>query len=265
MEDYNQAMASSYLQNDDEEDDDQVLFLYKQLMDLPFNKVETIIQIERSLYEEAAEDPEDELIYIALMQVNTMLGNYDKAKALAYKIWDMGADLGRAERYLYVNNLLNLGLLDMAATMLKPCFEDFNQGMKDYFAVILKFATITANTNLLERILTNPLCVGEEAYLELYKKYKNYNYIEHFKNVQKILLNDLQGKICVYDYDITQGVFLSLDLSLYVNIDKAEIPEYEQKIKAKLQEYYSSKGLDKLSNFSWKLLPISTHIAMGLD
>lgn len=262
MEEYNQAMSSSYLQNDD---DDQVLFLYKQLMNLPFNKVETIIQIERSLYEEAAENPEDELIYIALMQVNTMLGNYDKAKALAYKIWDMGIDLGRAERYLYINNLLNLGLLDMAATMLKPCFADFNKGMQEYFAVILKYATMTANAALLERIFTNPNCKNEEIYYNLFKRYKNYNYLEHFKNIQKILLNNLQGKICVYDYEIIGDVLSTLEISLYVCIDSAEITEYEKKIADKIQEYYAQAGIEKMSSFIWKILPISAHNAMGLN
>ena len=261
---YNQAMSSNYLENNGD-DDDQVLFLYKQLMELPFQKKDTILQIERSLYEEFSEYPDDELIYIALMQVQTMLGNYEKAKAFAYKLWDKGANLGRAEKYLYINNLLNISQLDMASILLKSCFVDFNKGMQEYFAVILKYATMTANANLLERIFTNPNCKNEEIYYNLFKRYKNYNYLEHFKNIQKILLNNLQGKICVYDYEIIGDVLSTLEISLYVCIDTSEIPEYEKRIAEKIQEYNLQAGIEKMSSFSWKILPISSHSAMGLN
>ena len=59
--------------------EDQVLFLYTQLMNLPFSETETIMQIEQSLYQEHNANPQDRLAIIGLLQAEIMLGNRKKA------------------------------------------------------------------------------------------------------------------------------------------------------------------------------------------
>ena len=65
--------------------EDQVFFLYTQLMDLPFSQIENIIQLEHSLYLEHNANPQDRLAIIGLLQAQIMLGNYEKASRLQYQ------------------------------------------------------------------------------------------------------------------------------------------------------------------------------------
>ena len=154
MPNYNQSISASYLTAP--EGEDQVFFLYAQLMNLPFSKIETVMQIERSLYQELNANPQDRLAVIGLLQVQIMLGNHEKAQAFAYHLWDIGAKLSLTEEFLYINRLINLGLLDMASQLLRPRFENLSQNIKKFFPVMLKFATMTGNINTLERLLQNP-------------------------------------------------------------------------------------------------------------
>ena len=264
MVNYNQSISASYLQAPD--DGDQVLFLYTQLMNLPFVKQDAVIQIERSLYEEYNAAPQDKLAVIALMQAQIMQGNHDKAKAFAYKLWDMGQNLSRAEKFLYINSLLNLGLLEMASILLKPHLENLTADIKKYFPVMLKFATMSGNTYLLERIIKHPdVPYDETAYANILQRYKNYKYVEHFKNVQKTIHEEIKDRLCVYDYDIVSTITEEIEIYLYLSVDKGEIEEVANGLRNKLQQYYQKVGLEKLSNFNWTILPITEHEAMGLN
>ena len=115
--------------------EDQVLFLYTQLMNLPFSETETIMQIEQSLYQEHNANPQDRLAIIGLLQAEIMLGNRKKAQSFAYLLWDMGEGISLAEELLYINNLIDLGLLDMASELLKPRFENLSQNIENFFAL----------------------------------------------------------------------------------------------------------------------------------
>lgn len=251
--------------NMQQQEDDQILFLYNQLMNLPFNQKETIFLIEKSLYQEINENSTDNLALIALMQAQTMLGNYDKAKAFAYKLWDKGSKMIRAERYLYINNLLNLGLLDMSSSLLKPYFDNLSEEIKKYYPIMLKFATMRGNVYLLERLVNNPQAPKEDLYKRLITIYKNYNYADHFKNVQKIILQELNEKLCVYDYELESFPFPELKSFLYVSAAGNELEELENSLKEKLQEYYTKMQIEKLSNFSWEIHPVFKHKALGLS
>lgn len=261
---YTRAVSSSYLEAPD--DGDQIIFLYTQLMNLPFNKIDSIMQIERSLYKEYNVNPQDRLIIIALLQAQIMQGNFDKAKAFAYQLWDMGQQMNRAEKYLYLNSLLNIGLLEMAAGLLKPHFENLSEDIIKYYPMMLKFATMTGNVNLLDRLITHPnMPYNEDLYKKILQRYKNYNYSEHFKNIQRIILEQVKGKLCVYDYDIVGPVMEELQIYLYISSDKNEIEELNNSINTKLQEYYQKVGIERLSSFSLSLFPVFEHKAMGLD
>ena len=251
--------------NMQQQEDDQILFLYNQLMNQPFNQKEIIFRIEKSLYMEINQNPNDNLAPIALMQAQTMLGNYDKAKAFAYKLWDKGNVMIRAEKYLYINNLLNLGLMDMASSLLKPCFDNLSEEIKKYYPIMLKFATMRGNVYLLERLINNPQAPEEDIYKKVITAYKNYNYVEHFKNVQKIILKELNGKLCVYDYDLENFPLPQLKTDLYVSAQGNELEELENGLKEKLQGYYAEMQIEKLSNFDWKMHPVFTHKALGLS
>lgn len=251
---------------EDDEDDDQVLFLYTQLMNTPFTRIDIITDIEKSLYTSLAADPEDTLALIAFLQSQTMLGNYSKAKALAYKLWELGSELGQMEEYLYINNLLNLGLLEMASVLLKPKFETLTTSIEFYYPLLLKLSTMTGNSYLLERLISHPNAPEkDDDYMKIISRYKSYNYVDHFKNIQRIIIENTKDALCTYDYDVTGGVMQEVEIILYLNGDNNSRQKIEEQINDKLQEYYTSANIEKLSSFSWRIKPIGSHPAVGLD
>lgn len=261
---YNTAVSASMLHAD--KNDDQVLFLYSQLMNLPFSKIDTISLIEKSLYTELSKNPNDTLALIALMQAQTSLGNHEKAKALAYKIWEVGNKLLKEEDYIYVNNLLNIGLLEMASALLKPRFENLSSQIKFYYPMLLKLSTMTGSTQLIERLATHPNAPEkDDLYLKIISRYKSYNYTEHFKNVQRIIIETVKDRLCVYDYDILGPVMEEIEVTLYLTGDTMELQNVREELEEKLADYYKSANIEKLSSFSWRIKSVSSHPAIGLD
>ena len=264
MPNYNQSISASYLTAP--EGEDQVFFLYTQLMNLPFSKIETVMQIERSLYQELNANPQDRLAVIGLLQVQIMLGNHEKAQAFAYRLWDIGAKLSLTEEFLYINSLINLGLLDMASQLLRPRFENLSQNIKKFFPVMLKFATMTGNINTLERLLQNPQAPYQDnEYKQIITRYKNYNYGEHFKNVMKIIHEELKDQLCACKYDIRDSVLADLEIYLYLGQSANELEEISQILREKIEAYCEAAGIEKVSNLNWQLRPVSKHQAMGLN
>ncbi len=264
MVNYNQSISSSYLQAPN--DEDQVFFLYTQLMNLPFSKLEAIMQIERSLYQELNANPQDRLAIIGLLQAQIMLGNREKAQSFAYHLWEKGAELTPTEELLYINSLINLGLLEMASQLLKPRFENLSRNIKKFFPVMVKFATMTGNINLLDLLLMNPQAPYQDVeYNNIITSYKNYNYIDHYKNVIKIIQDVLRDKLCACEYDISDSIIAELEIYLYIAQDKNELEEIETILQEKITSYYQTVAIEKISNFTWKLFPISQHPIMGLN
>lgn len=242
--------------------EDQVLFLYTQLMDIPFSNIETIIRLEHSLYIEHNNNPQDKLAIIGLLQAQIMLGNKEKAQSFAYNLWDEGAKLKPTEELLYINNLIDLGLSDMAGELLKPLLENLSQNIKKFFPVMVKFSIMTGNVYLFERLLMNPQAPYQDIdYNQIIALYKKDNNSEHFKNVMKIIQNELKNNLCACEYELSE----ELEIYLYLGQDKSEIEETEKQLQEKLASYYQSVGIDELPNFSWSLQPVSQHPAMGLD
>lgn len=258
-------MADNELQNNNF-GDDQVMFLYSRLMNSPYSQITIISEIERSLYSEMSKNPEDNLILIAFMQLHTMLGNHEKAKAFAYKIWEKGSRLEEMEEYYYISNLMNLGLLDMASVLLKPKLANLMETIELYYPLMMKIAVMTGNIALMDRLSSNPLFSDEEGFLKgIINKYKNYNYIEHFKAVQKIILEQVPDNLCAYEFDVVNDVWDEMVISLYLTGDNDTRERLKKEIEERLSTYYASANLEKLSNYSWNIRHISEHPAEGFE
>lgn len=246
--------------------DDQVMFLYIQLMNTPYSQINIISEIEHSLYSEMSKNSEDNLILIALMQIQTMLGNHEKSKAFAYKIWEKGNQLAKMEEYYYINNLMNLGLLDMASVLLKPKFANLMENIELYYPLMIKIAVMTGNVTLIDRLSSNPLFSNEEELLKgIVSKYKNYNYIEHFKAVQKIILEQIPENLCAYEFDVVSDILDEMRISVYLTGDNDTKERLKREIEERLSAYYTSANIEKLSNYSWDIKHISEHPAEGFD
>ncbi len=259
-------MAEDVAFLEEDYDDDQMIFLFMQLMKTSYGNINRILDIEKSLYAETSAAPNDTLGQLALLQVQLMLGNHEKAKAIAYKLWEVGPRLSEIEEYIYVNNLMDLGFIEMASVLLKPKFEDLERYIDFFYPLLLKFSTITGNVSLLERLIQHPKAPEQDnAYLQIVNLYKNYKYVEHFKNIQKIVLDSSKDYLCTYDYDIPEDqVQVEIKVTLYLSGQMNEVKNIENNILEKIREYCASAEISKLSSYSLSVLPISSHPSLDV-
>lgn len=94
--------------------------LLSELFRLNYEQQSRITAVEQKIYAALNKAPQQLEGLITLMFAHIMLGNRSKAKSMAHKIWEIGGSLAPFFEQVYIQNLLNLGLIDMAKILLSP-------------------------------------------------------------------------------------------------------------------------------------------------
>lgn len=237
--------------------------LLKSLLSLDYNQIAEITDLEQSIYSSLQQTPNNLDGLITLTQAQIMLGNRPKAKAIAHKIWEIGGSLSPLSELLYTNHLLNLGLLDMTMVLLKPKFNDIRSSLSSFFMPMQKFALMTGNLQLIDKIYAFPEVPDSNKKLpEFAELLKNMGCAEHFKNIQKIILDLSKENLTTYEYNFYDDRgFSELEVILYLNCEVYNCSQLETEINKKLEAYYLSSGLKPLNIFRVKPLNIAEHKA----
>ncbi len=237
--------------------------LLEQLYRLDYNRGAEIIKIEQQIYAGMRTNPNNIEGLITMMFEQNMLGNRSKSKALAHKIWDIGGSISPYFEQVYIENLLNLGLVDMAGILLKPRFENLRENIEDFYPVLSKFSIITGNISLLERLSAFPGIYDDDPLLfDFADVYRVGNYQEQFKNIQKLVLENSADYLCAYEYELYDDRgFPELEIILYVNFDDAFCSKIEDSLAAKIEAFGISSGRKPLRNISVAVRNIKTHEA----
>ena len=188
---------------------------------------------------------------IALMVIETSLGESSKARSLAESIWKTGEKFfNPLHELVYVNCLLDLAMLEMAASLLKPRFERFFENLENFSAVFLKFAIMAGSTNLMEKVAVQ---IEHGAIQDFVGILKVKQYEEHFKNIQKIALNEVKDRLCGYHFDFYEDrgfPDLVITFALAPSVSSDEAISIRQAMDNKLAEYYNSQSINRLNNLS---------------
>lgn len=97
--------------------------ILRLLSTLSYQDREQISAYERQVYDMLRSSPQNLDGLVAFLRIQLMQGNHQKAKAVANRIWEIGGTLDHEAEKSYVNDLLNLGLVEMASILLRPYFE----------------------------------------------------------------------------------------------------------------------------------------------
>lgn len=234
-----------------------------QLFGFDYNNNAGIIAAEQKIYGELAKQPNHIEGLIVLMFAQIMQGNRPKAKALGYKIWEIGGHLEPLFEMIYIENLLNLGLIDMASVLLKPRFEQLKDSLEDFYPVLVKFAILTGSITLLNRLSSySELPVGDELLFDLVEDYTNSHYSDHFKNIQKLVLEHSAEYLCAYEYNLYDDLgFPEMEIVLYVGFEPGFCLKMQQNIENKIEAYWKSSQTEPLYNLQIKVQNIRTHQA----
>lgn len=236
--------------------------LLYELFELDFDEQEAISEIEADIYPFLQKNPNNICALIVLMFVEIMHGNRYKAQSLAYKIWEVGGELPSFFEIIYIENLLSLGLVDMAMVLLKPRFEQLSVNINDFYSVLLKFSVMTGNTALLRRIEGFDAVSGDDEELfNLTDKYVRANKNDIFKNVQKIILDSIGENICAYEYMLSDSASPQLEIQLYLNSEEERCLFLQQQINQKIKAFLLSANATDCDFVKAVVLNIKKHEA----
>lgn len=240
--------------------------LFEPLMDelfaIDYGDSDATIVVEQKIYNALQQNPAQIEGLITLMLAQIMLGNRDKAKALANKIWEIGGELPRFFELIFVANLLNLGLLDMASVLLKPRFERLLENAGYFYPVMIKFALMTGNISLLQRLEAFPDSEDDRLLFELIDVYEEGKFTDQFKNIQKLVLENAGNFLCAYEYNLYDDRgFPEIEIELYVNLDSSSCDRLEKILLTKIDAFWRSTGNEPLNNYTVSVLNIKAHSA----
>lgn len=233
-----------------------------ELFAIDYGDRDAIIVVEQKIYNALQQNPSQIEGLITLMLAQTMLGNRDKAKALANKIWEIGGELPRFFELIFVANLLNLGLLDMASVLLKPRFERLLENAGYFYPVMIKFTLMTGNISMLQRLEAFPDSEDDRLLFELVDVYEEGKFADQFKNIQKLVLENAGNFLCAYEYNLYDDRgFPEIEIELYVNLDNSSCDRLEKVLLTKIDAFWRSTGNEPLNNYTVSVLNIKAHSA----
>jgi len=241
--------------------------LLDELFALNYIQVQEILEVERKIYTELQQKPNNLSGLITLMYCQVMLGNKEKAKTLATRIWEIGGDLDSFFEFVYVENLLNLGMLDMALVLLRPRIENLRDNLDLFYPSLTKFAVMTGNLSLLKRIGEYPDVPEEDEILfELADIYGEAQYAPVFKGIMKLILENMTEHQCSYEYELYDDRgFPEMMIVIYVNNDKAFCARLEASLEDKISALWTSMGQEQMNNIGVEVVPIQEHEGWNTD
>lgn len=232
------------------------------LFSIDYSNETDLTELEQEIYAALQKDPNRIQGLITLMFQQLMVGNRTRAKALAHKIWEIGGSLEPFFEMIYIENLLNLGLTDMASVLLKPRFENLRSGMEDFYSVMVKFAVMTGNLPLLGRISSYPEADNDRELYDFAARYQKSGYLDSFKNLQKLLLEFMGDNLCAYEFalDDTSSAPV-LEITLYGNQDKMQLMRRQDELHNKITALWQSLGFIPQNDYAVLVKSIKSHAA----
>ncbi len=239
----------------------QIQNLYLQVKELSCNNITEILKTGAIVDKTLMQYRNNVELLILQAHLEILNSREQRARAIASRIWELGGDIQLTFEKMYLDDLINLGLLEMAMLLIKPKFENINEDIDIFPLEMLKFAIITGSIPLLRKIVeinhNNPLFRSLSQFAETYRIN---NYEEHFKNIQKIVIETFGGEMCAYDYNIyTDRGFTDLEIILYFSNYNSELPRYHALLENKIKGYFMTSGAKRINNLSFSLRNIKDH------
>ncbi len=239
--------------------------VYRLLAKLNYSQQEDILNLEQQLYRLIKQSPEDISGLIILMQEQIMRGEQQKSKALAYKIWDMGGEMSPSLEALFISNLINVGLTDMAGILLKPKFDALNTYIKIFYPQLLAYAIASGNLNYIERLAALDSDFDrKKALKEFVDVFKCLGAVEHFRALRQSLANMVKDVILSMTYNIyTDRGFTDLEIVVYAGTEAGDLQALNNKLEMQITAYCTAKGLPRFNNLCYRVEPISAHPSLA--
>lgn len=239
----------------------QIQNLYNQVKDLQSHNITEILKVNAMVERMLVQYRDNPQLLILQTRLSILGSQEQRARAMAARVWEIGGDINLLYEKMYLDDLLNLGLLDMALILIKPRFENMNENIKLFPLEMTKFAIMTGSVPLLNRIAAyNPEQDLFKAIKQFTNTYTQNKYEEHFKNIQKIVLESFGNEMCAYDYNVyTDRGFTDIEISVYFSNYATELSRYASLLESKISGYCLMVGAKRINNLSFVMKNIKDH------
>ena len=229
---------------------------------LSYQDKEQLSAYEQQVYNMLRSNPQNLDGLVTFLRIQLMLGNHQKAKAIANRIWEIGNTLNHDIEKSYINDLINLGLIEMASILLRPYFEKMSTTIDEYGYLFLKYSIAAGQLNVVEKVAALIPSVGlRKAIGDFTAVYRHLNYTDAFKGIQRSVLENVKDTLCAYEFNIyTDRGFTDLEILLYVGNETLEYDRLREFIDIQTTAVCSAKGVKKLNNMNFVVLPVGNYI-----
>ena len=227
--------------------------VYKKVFDLKYNNTSAILQTISEVDRLLQQYPNNTELLVLQTRLQIMNSQEQRARAIAAHTWEVGGNLRPKYEKMYVSDLINLAMVDMAQILLSPRLNNVEQGMNFFPLEMIRFALMTGNLEVLSRIVqTNRDNQMIKALAQFVYTYERTDYARHFANIQKIALENVKQEICGYDFNcyVSRG-FTDVEIIMYFSNYNFELQKYKESIERDINEYCTSAGIKRIYNLSF--------------
>ena len=235
--------------------------ILRLLSTLSYQDKEQINAYERQVYNMLRSSPQNLDGLVSFLRIQLMQGNHQKAKAVADRIWEIGGALEREAEKSYINDLLNLGLVEMASLLLRPYFEKMSLYIGEYGHLFLKYAIAAGLLGVIEKTaVLFPSAGARKALTDFAAVYRCLNYADAFKGIQRSVLDHVKDTLCAYEFNLyTDRGFTDLEILLYVGNETPDYERLREFLNLQVSAVCAAKGVKRLNNLSFVTRPIGEY------
>lgn len=236
--------------------------LYQQVKSLDCRNLTEIIKTTAMVDKMLIQFRDNVELLILQAHLEILNSREQRARAIATRIWELGGNISLTFEKMYLDDLMNLGLLEMSMLLIKPHFENLNEDINVFPLEMIKFALMTGSTSLLKKIILaadedNPLYQALNQFADAYQINR---YEEHFKNIQKIAMETFAKEMSAFDYNIyTDRGFTDIEIVYYFSNHNRELNKYHALLETKIDGYFLTAGAKRIHNLSFVCKNIQEH------
>ena len=235
---------------------------WRYIQTLEYTNKSGILFLEQQLYNLLQQLPEDANLLALLLHEQIMNNRGQRARSIAYKIWESGGILAPEIERMYVDDLINLGLEDMAGAALAPYIADLENSIEKYSGILVKYAMFTGNTSLLERVLSylpdTEYNQGLHNWIEMNNEEKVMGHIQPImKRLEENVLEAMMG--FRYKVFMTRG-FPDIEFLFYVDETITNYTELRETMHLQISAYCAAHKIQDMKNLNVVILPVERRL-----
>jgi len=234
---------------------------WQYIQTLDYGDNEGILYLEQQLYNLLQQNPEEGNLLVLLLHEQIMNQRGQRARSIAYKIWDNGGELASEIEKMYIDDLINLGLSDMAGAALAPYIGDLDNSATEYGDLIVKYAIFVGNMNLLDSVLAymsddrkhnvlrDWISVNEELHVS-----------SHIAPIMMKIINNISENMLGFSFNVyTDREVPDIEFVFYVDDSIKDYNNLRETMYLQISTYCAAHKITDLRNLNVLIQPLKKH------